>query len=240
MSEKKLNSNTGDITKIFTVGFDVDPRSTALVIIDMQKNGIFPDFGLGRMWLENVPDLAEYWFSRVRTLVIPNIQKLLMYFRARQYRVVFIRVGPFLPDGSDMFERRRLREETARRMMGLDRLYNLGSPELEIIDELKPVAGELVIDKNSASAFNSSNIDQLLRNLGIDSLVLTGVATNACVETTSRDAADRGYKCILVDDACATIHGQDVHDMTMWNFSTLFGKVLKTEDVIQLFDGKDR
>ncbi|MDD5702391.1 MAG: cysteine hydrolase [Dehalococcoidales bacterium] len=238
MSENNLNSNTGGNANIFTVEFDVNPHSTALVIIDMQKNGICADFGLGRMWLENIPDQAEYWFSRLRTLVVPNIQKLLMYFRARQYRVIFIRVGPYLPDGSDMIERRRLREETAKRMMGLDRLFKLGSPELEIIDELKPVAGELVIDKNSASAFNSSNIDQLLHNLGIDSLVLTGVATNACVETTARDAADRGYKCILVDDACATFHGQDVHDMTMRNFSALFGKVMKTEGVIQSFDGK--
>ena len=64
-----------------------------------------------------------------------------------------------------MFERRREREETAKRLMGLDHLYYLGSPELDIIDDLKPYPGELVIDKNSASAFNSTNIDQLLHNL---------------------------------------------------------------------------
>jgi biuret amidohydrolase len=234
MEESKLNRNSN----IFTVEFEIDPKSTALVIIDMQKNGSSKDFGLGKMWLETIPEQAKYWFSRLNALVVPNIQNLLTYFRARQLRVIFIRVGPFLPDGSDLFQRRRDREETARRSMKMDHLYYLGSPELEIIDELKPRSGELIIDKNSASAFNSSNIDQILHNLGINSLVITGVATNACVETTARDAADRGYKCILVDDACATVHGKKVHDMTMRNFGALFGKVMKTDDVIKYFDRK--
>jgi nicotinamidase-related amidase len=234
MEESKSNRNSKNTSNIFKVEFEIDPKSTALLVIDMQKNGYSKDFGLGKMWLDTIPEHANYWFSRLNALVVPNIQKLLMYFRSRQYRVIFIRVGPFLPDGSDMFERRRNREETAKRIMGVDRLFHLGSPELEIIDELKPQIGELVIDKNSASAFNSSNIDQTLHNLGINSLVITGVATNACVETTARDAADRGYKCIMVDDACATVHGQEVHDMTMRNFSALFGKVMKTDEFLNM------
>ena len=67
--------------------------------------------------------------------------------------------------------------------------------------------------------------------------MITGVATNACVETTARDGADRGYKCILVEDACATFHGQAVHDMTMRNFAALFGKVMATREVIALLSG---
>ena len=233
MAVIKRTRDTSDPFKIFTVDFDITPTSTALIIIDMQKHGCCEDIGLGKFWLENFPERAGYWFSRLHKIVVPNIQNLLAFFRANQLRVIFIRVGPFLPDGSDMFERRRIREETTKRLLGIDRLYYLGSLELEIIDELKPRNGELVIDKNSASAFNSTNIDQLLRNIGIDSLVITGVATNACVETTARDGADRGYKCILVEDACTTIQGQDVHDMTMHNFATSFGKVMPTSEVLE-------
>jgi biuret amidohydrolase len=233
MADSKRPRNTSDPSKIFTIDFKVNPASTALLIIDMQKNGYCEDFGLGKIWLESMPEKARYWFSRLHDTVTPNIRSLLTFFRDNGLRVIFIRVGPFLADGSDMIERRRLREETSRRRLGLDHIYYLGSPELQIIDELKPQSGELVIDKNSASAFNSTNIDQILRNLGIESLVITGVATNACVETTARDAADRGYKCILVDDACATIQGQEVHDMTMHNFASLFGKVMSASETLK-------
>ena len=233
MAGTKRTRDTGDPFKIFTVEFKVNPTSTALVIIDMQKNGYCEDFGLGKFWLENFPEQAKYYFSRLHNSVVPNIQNLLAFFRANHLRVIFIRVGPFLPDGSDVVERRRIRDENIKRLTGLDHLLYLGSPELEIIDEVKPRTGELVIDKNSASAFNSTNIDQLMRNFGVDSLVITGVATNACVETTARDGADRGYKCVLVEDACTTIHGQDVHDMTMRNFAALFGMVMSTSEVIE-------
>ncbi len=236
MADLKQAANSNDPFKVFSSDFKVNPVSTALVIIDMQKYGSSENFGLGKFWLEKMPEQAAYWFSRLHNIVIPGIQNLLAFFRAKHLRVIFIRVGPFLPDCSDMFERRRIREENTRRLLGIDHSFHLGSPELEIIDELKPLSGELVIDKNSASAFNSSNIDQLLRNFGIDSLVITGVATNACVETTARDAADRGYKCILVDDACATLQGQVVHDMTMRNFATLFGMVKSSSETIQLLN----
>ena len=80
----------------------------------------------------------------------------------------------------------------------------VGSFEHEIVDELAPLPGELVLDKNASSPFNGTGIDQLLRNLGVETLVLVGVATDMCVETTGRDAADRGYNVIVAEDATAT------------------------------------
>lgn len=232
-TQRTAKINTSDPFGTFNADFKVDPRSTALLVIDMQKYGCREDIGMGKFWLEKNPTMAKYWFSRLHSMVVPNIQHLLDFFRENKLRVIHIRVGPLLPDASDMIARRRARDENGKRLMGIDRLFHLGTPEYEIIDELKPLDGELIIDKNSAGAFNSSNIDQLMRNLGIQSLVITGVATNACVETTARDAADRGYKCILVDDACATIQGQEAHDMTMRNFALLFGKVMPTPAVIE-------
>ena len=103
------------------------------------------------------------------------------------------------------------------------------------MDIVKPNPGELVINKNSNGAFNSTPIDQILRNMGIDTLVIAGVVTNACVETTARDAADRGYNCILVEDGCAS-YEEISHEMTLRSFARLFGKVMNTDDVISLLE----
>lgn len=226
-----------DSSGTFNAEFNVEPVSTALLIIDMQKYGCRKDIGMGKFWLEKNPAMGRYWFRRLNDVVIPNIQRLLDFFRKNRFRVIHICVGPFLPDASDMIARRRIRDENGKSLMGIDHFFHKGRPEYEIIDELKPVDGEMIIDKNSSGAFNSSNIDQILRNTGMDSLVITGVATNACVETTARDASDRGYKCILVDDACATIQGQKFHDMTMTNFALLFGQVMLTSGVIKTLRG---
>ncbi len=102
-----------------------------------------------------------------------------------------------------------------------------------IIDELKPQISDMVFNKNTGSAFTSTNIDLILRNIGIESLVITGVATDSCVETTARDASDRGYNCILVEDACCA-RAQDRHDMTMKTFASIFGKVMNTSEVISI------
>ncbi len=87
------------------------------------------------------------------------------------------------------------------------------------------------MNKTSSGAFNSTSIERTLLNIGIDGLVITGVVTHACVETTARDAADRGFKCILVDDACATF-SQDVHDATMKAFAIHYGRVATTDEVL--------
>jgi len=104
----------------------------------------------------------------------------------------------------------------------------VGSREHEILDELKPAPGEHVLRKTTIGAFASTNIDSLLRALGCEQLYLTGVSTNMCVETTAREAADRGYLVTLVEDACGTTH-EDLHQVTMRNFQRLFGRVRATD-----------
>ena len=105
----------------------------------------------------------------------------------------------------------------------------VGSREHDILDELKPLPGEHVLRKTTIGAFASTNIDSLLRALGCEQLYLTGVSTNMCVETTAREAADRGYGVTLVEDACGTTH-EDLHHNTMRNFQRLFGRVRSTAE----------
>lgn len=207
------------------------PGSTALLIVDMQKHICCREIGFGPTMLKETPEAAEYWFSRLSTVVIPNIRDLLLFFRRHRLRVIYACVGPLLPDASDMVARRRIWEENRLKAAGIDHFFYPGTVERQVIDELKPEEGEMIFNKNSGNAFNSTNIDQVLRNMGIDGLVITGVATNVCVEITARDAADRGYNCVLVNDACACKH-QDAHDMTMINFARSYGKVMSTTEVI--------
>ncbi|MBI2318280.1 MAG: cysteine hydrolase [Betaproteobacteria bacterium] len=210
---------------------DFDPRNAALMVIDMQKGGCDPNFGRGRALKEKAPEAYEQWYGLLERTVVPNIKRLQGFFRQEGLRVVFFRNGVLLPDASDMFPRRRFWEEQQMKTLGLAEHRYPGTARHEVLEEITPLRGELVLDKNSSSAFNSTCIDQILRNWRVDSLVITGMATNGCVETTARDAADRGYNCILLDDACAC-RDPEAHQWTLKNFSSLFGVVMRTDQVL--------
>ena len=179
----------------------IDPAKTALVIIDMQYFDAHPDYGWGRRLAEQgVAHLAAPYFERLST-VIPNIQRLQRACRAAGVEVIFVRIEMQKRDLRDASPSYRLRGFASPR----------GSKEAEILAEIAPRPDEVVISKTSSGAFNSTNIDQVLRNLGIEVLIVCGVNTNACVELTSRDAADRNYWVLLAEDACAAIGGEAVH-----------------------------
>ncbi len=89
----------------------------------------------------------------------------------------------------------------------------------------------MVIDKNTSSAFNSTGIEWMLRNMGIETLVVAGMATDMCVETTSRDAADRGFSVIIAEDASATFF-PDHHRAALSGFARVFGQVWTSGDVV--------
>jgi nicotinamidase-related amidase len=184
--------------------FDVDWERTALLIIDVQNYLANPEVGLGKLCKEHAPRIATYYLPRVSESVIPNIRRLQDAFRDAGKEVIFTRHGALLRDGRDMIARRQRRDTDALDTTGKPAMWSRGTFEHEIVDQLKPLPHELVIDKNASSPFNGTGIDQLLRNLGIETLIVTGAATDMCVETTSRDAADRGYNVIVIEDAVVT------------------------------------
>lgn len=219
------------------VELEIDPVSTALMIIDMQYYVTHPDYGLGKVLNDKFPEMATYYFSRLNNIVIPNNRKLLDFFRENKLKVVHITVGPELPDASDYYLPRRKKDIELQQRTGYITTPIKGSKEHQIIKQLEPVKGELVINKTSAGAFNSTGIDIILRKMHIDSIIITGVATNACVETTARDAADRWYNTILVEDACASFDPLD-HNATLRSFARIFGMVKTTAEVIDNLKSK--
>ena len=212
--------------------FEVDWERAALLVIDMQNYGCSPEVGLPLLLSERHPEIARYYLPRVTETVIPNALRLLEGFRAAGRPVVFTRHGPLLADGSDMIARRRRRDVDALASTGTPALWHRGTFEHELIASLAPASGELVLDKNTSSAFNSTGIEWLLRNMDVETLVVAGMATDMCVETTARDAADRGFNTILVEDATATFF-EHHHRAALSGFARVFGQVWDTDRVLK-------
>jgi nicotinamidase-related amidase len=213
--------------------FEVDRSTTALLIIDMQYHDAHPDYGLGKLLRTVDPARASYYFARLQEVVIPNIKRLLDFFRSNSLRVIYLTVGSVLEDGSDLSPDLRRRYLGSRQTPGSRTTFPKGTFEHSILAELTPRDQELVINKTANGAFNSSDIERTLRNMRVQSLILTGVGTDACVETTARDAVDRGFDSIVVEDACATLD-QESHNASLVAFAKWFGGVESTSAVIAL------
>jgi len=210
----------------FTHPVPVDPRQTALVVVDMQYASGSRNHGLGA-FLQREGKLAdaEYRFSRIENLIVPNIQKLLAAWRSAGAPVIYLTVGARNADYSDA-------PPHVRKFFQICNNYR-GSKENEIVEELKPLPDEPVYLKNTMGAFASVDLAKVFDDMGVKSAVYTGVSTNNCVDTTAREAADRGYGSILVSDATGTC-SETMQNTTLASFQRLFGQVMTTEEVIGL------
>ena len=215
-------------------GFELptDPANTGLCVIDMQKYCIDPQGDLAHSLLR-LNKAAFEGLSQRLARVTANVERLLSVFRAQGRRVVFTRNTVMLPDRADLILRRRKREQMAMSATNgqSGHLPLLGSVGHEIIPSLRPAAGELVLDKNTASAFNSTAIDLFLRNLGLQTLVIAGLMSDFCVLLTALDAADRGFNVILASDACTTIDSGS-HEAVMLLFMRGYGYVMETQQIV--------
>lgn len=211
-----------------------NPAKTALMIVDMQHSDAHRDYGLGRMYAQmRPPGELDYYFSRLEELVVPNTVKLLEFFRKHKLRIIFVCVGALSADYSDIGFRRQERDRRNFETYQARIFYHQSEFEYSLLPELGRRPDELILHKSTGGLFNSSGADQLLRGMGVENLVITGVITNGCVENTARDAADRGYKCILVEDACATFDEQ-VHHASLRNFACICGNVKTADETISV------
>jgi nicotinamidase-related amidase len=214
---------TADYVQAYNADRPTDPKRSALIVVDMQYATGHRDGPLAQRMKEQRLNTTDWRFARIHELVIPNTRHLIDKMRTAGGEIVYVTVGAGMKDCRDA--------PPHMRAMFEDMGNYEGSRAHEIIDELKPEPRDHIVRKTSIGAFASTGIDHLLRMLDCESLFMTGVSTNMCVETTAREAADRGYAVTMVEDACATTH-EDLHHNTMRNFNRLFGKVRSTEEVL--------
>jgi len=216
---------TADYIQVYNNVRPIDPTKSALLIVDMQYATGHRDGPLAQRMKSEGLTITDWRFQRIHELVIPNNLRLIDTIRKASGHIIYITIGAAMPDCRDA--------PVHMRELFLDMKNFIGSRSHEIIDELKPGPNDHIVRKTTIGAFASTGIDHLLRTLGCNALFVTGVSTNMCVETTAREAADRGYDVTIVEDACATTH-KDLHHNTMRNFQRLFGKVRSTEEVMEL------
>ncbi|MFP6772385.1 MAG: isochorismatase family cysteine hydrolase [Alphaproteobacteria bacterium] len=219
--------------KLNNLPVEFDLAKTALLIIDMQEYFINPQSPFSRMIDRRTSGLGEYLQERSKSMVEPNLKRLLDVFRAGKHRVIFTTVASECADGGDWAPAFKRMNDQAREQIGEPALPARTDPWARMVEVLEPLADEIVINKTTYGAFASTGLDATLRNLGIETLVLGGVVTNRCVETTMRDATDRGYRVILVDDGTATF-SQDLQDATTLSLQGAYGFVRQTDEVLRL------
>jgi nicotinamidase-related amidase len=172
--------------------FTFEPATTALVVIDMQRDFLLPG-GFGESLGNDV--------SQLRRTIEP-LAALMAAWRTAGLPVIHTREG-HLPDLSDCPPAKLHRGAPSMRIGDpgtYGRILIRGEYGHDIVDELRPVAGEIIIDKPGKGAFYATDLHEILEKHGIRSLVVSGVTTEVCVHTTVREANDRGYECLVLAD----------------------------------------
>ena len=199
----------------------IEPERAALLVIDLQKGEYNPEKIRGN------PENA-YLYERIRDVVIPNGQRLIAACRKAGLEVIYTTIECLTRDGRD--------RSLDYKVSGL--FVPRGSWQAEVIDELRPEEDDIVISKTSSSIFNSTNFEYVLRNLGVEYLMVMGILTDQCVESAVRDGCDRGFLMTLVDDACAT-HSAHRHREALHGFRG-YCRIRTTGELIEELDAMGR
>ncbi len=210
--------------------YTFDPATTALVIIDMQRDFVEPG-GFGETLGNDV--------SLLRGVIAP-LERMLATARAAGLLVIHTREG-HRPDLTDCPPAKLRRGNPSQRIGDpgpKGRILIRGEYGHDIIDELTPLAGEVVVDKSGKGSFYATGLGELLADRGITSLLVAGVTTEVCVHTTVREANDRGYECLVLSD-CVGSYFPDFQRAALAMISAqggIFGWVAPSTDVVSALE----
>jgi nicotinamidase-related amidase len=198
------------------------PEHTALMVIDLQIDFLSPEGYFAHKGYDPAPLRA----------ILPNVCSLIETARKAGCSIIHTRQG-YRADLADMTPY----EQWRRRRSGLEGTDILlrSSPGFEIVPEIEIAPGDIIVDKTANGAFTYTDLEHVLRARGISHLLFTGCTTDVCVHTTMREAADRNFQCLLIEDACASgdryAHEAAVHMVMVED--GIFGVVATTEAVLR-------
>jgi nicotinamidase-related amidase len=194
--------------------------SSALLVIDIQNTYLEPD---------DDPKEALRWapfYKRMNNTVIPNTADMISWARERGLEVIFARIACLKKDGRD--------RSLSQKKPGFNYLLMpTDSEESQIIEELSPYADEISITKTTDSAVTGTNLRLTLHNMGIKSVIVTGIFTDQCVSSTVRSLADESFEVLVVEDCCAAAT-DEIHHQELKIINMIYCHVLQAEDVKQL------
>ena len=191
----------------------LEPRKTAMLVVDVQMSEVSPETA------RKYPDYVRSVHERV----VPNIRRLIDELRGRGVEIVYTVMEAMTKDGRDSSLDYKLSEM----------IYPKGGPLSKVVDGIAPGDDDILLPKSSSGVFNSTNLDYLLRNMGIENLIVVGVLSGQCVDMAVRDGADRGYYMICVHDACAA-HTEDEHIAALRAFGG-YCRLQTSEELLETF-----
>jgi ureidoacrylate peracid hydrolase len=185
----------------------IDPAHAALLFVDVQNYNARSDGGeYAQMSIAERDARYGYFFRVMRETALPNMQRLQAACRRARIEVMYTVIEALTRDGRDL--------SLDYKISGL--FVPRGSWDAKVLDAIAPAEDEIVLGKTSSSVFISTNIDYVLRNLGVKSLIIAGVLTDQCIDSAVRDACDFGYLVTVPTDACATLTA-DRHEWSLRN-----------------------
>lgn len=227
-----FTANSAPVLKAEPESIKLDPKQTALIIVDMQN--AYASTG-------GYLDLAGFDVSKTAP-VIAQIKKAIDIAHQAGIQVIYFRNGwdnQYVEAGgadSPNFHKSNALKTMRKNPELQGKLLAKGEWDYDLIDGLTPTSADIVIDKPRYSGFFNTSLDSVLRARSIRNLLFTGIATNVCVESTLRDGFFLEYFGVLLDNACYQAGPQEAHDATLYNVKKFFGWVSDVESMQQCFD----
>jgi ureidoacrylate peracid hydrolase len=211
----------------------------ALMIVDMQRYYLEEGSDYCRYFNKLYPGSLFYIKNHCQDTVIPNIQRLKQIFHRENLPVMYLRLCGNDPERKDLH--RFFRESWEHGLEhGYYNVYPLvHDPMSHVIDELSPAGEDIVVNKTTFSPFSSTSIEEELHKLGIETIIFTGLATSQCVETTARDASDRGFNVMQIFDAQAD-YDLNTHEASLFcSRGVCGGLIYSTDDFASWFKSRE-
>lgn len=204
----------------------LDPASTALLVIDIQKTYIAD---------KDTPEETRRWqpfFDRMRDTVIPNTKRLVEECRARGVEIIYARIACLKKHGRD--------RSLSQKKPGFNYLLLPKDEESgQIVPELAPADDDIVMTKTTDSALTGTNLRLILQNMGIKDVIAAGIFTDQCVSSTVRSLADESFNVVVVDDCCAAAT-MELHRHELEVINMIYCHVVQLDEVLQFFtDGRE-